>query len=87
MRTKLTDLVPADNTLPMDAALAWSRHDWEMQEAEQQRRLLDLATARRRTVRATPTTPVSLIKLEESSDDEWYRPTPPHSDPSQGSSR
>jgi hypothetical protein len=25
----LTDLVPADNALPMDVALAWSRQDWE----------------------------------------------------------
>jgi hypothetical protein len=41
----LNDLVPADNALPMDAALAWSRHDWEREEAEQQRHLLDLATA------------------------------------------
>jgi hypothetical protein len=30
---------------------------------------------------------VPLIKLEESSDDELYRPTPPHGDPGQGSSR
>jgi hypothetical protein len=25
----LADLVPADNSMPMDAALAWSRQDWE----------------------------------------------------------
>jgi hypothetical protein len=31
----LTDLVPADNALQMDAALAWSRHDYERHEAEQ----------------------------------------------------
>jgi hypothetical protein len=77
----------------MDAALAWSRQDWERQEAEQQRRLLDLAAARRRAVRATPTAstapvaPMPLIKLGESSDDELYRPTPPHGDPGHGSSR
>jgi hypothetical protein len=42
----LEDLVPADKAMPMDAALAWSRQDWEREEAEQQRRLLDLAVAR-----------------------------------------
>jgi hypothetical protein len=31
---------------------------------------------------------VPLIKLEDSSDDEWYRPTPPRlGDPGQGSCR
>jgi hypothetical protein len=25
----LKDLVPADHAMPMDAALAWSRQDWE----------------------------------------------------------
>jgi hypothetical protein len=30
----LEDLVPADNSMPMDAALAWSRQDWEREEAE-----------------------------------------------------
>jgi hypothetical protein len=25
----LADLVPVDNSMPMDAALAWSRQDWE----------------------------------------------------------
>jgi hypothetical protein len=39
----LEDLVPADNSMPMNAALAWFRQDWESEEAEQQRRLLDLA--------------------------------------------
>lgn len=92
----LSDLVPADNSLPMNAALEWSRRDWERQEAEQQRRMLDMATARQRIVRATahsaatnavPRT-VELIKLEESSDDDIYRPTPPRAgDPNQGSSR
>jgi hypothetical protein len=38
----LQDLVPANNALPMDAALAWSSQDWEREEAEQ---LLDLAAA------------------------------------------
>jgi hypothetical protein len=42
------DLVPADNSIPMDAVLAWSRQDWEREQAEQQRRLLDLAQERRR---------------------------------------
>ncbi|KAK1619467.1 hypothetical protein QYE76_024984 [Lolium multiflorum] len=74
----------------MDTVLTWSRQDWERKEAEQQRHLLDLAAVRRRDACATPTAPtapVSLIKLEESSDDEWYRPTPPHGDPGQGSNR
>jgi hypothetical protein len=74
----LQDLVPTDNALPMDAALAWSRQDWEREEAEQQRRLLDLAAARRRAAAAAPPARgAPLIKLEDSSDDEWYRPTPP----------
>jgi hypothetical protein len=42
----LEDLVPTNNSMPMDAALAWSRQDWERDEAEQQRRLLDLAAVR-----------------------------------------
>jgi hypothetical protein len=83
----LQDLVPADNALPMDAALAWSRQDWEREEAEQQRRLLDLAAARRRAA-AAPARGAPLIKLEDSSDDNWYQPTPPRlDDPGQGSSR
>jgi hypothetical protein len=79
----LNDIVPAGNALPMDATLAWSRQDWEG-EAEQQRRLLDLTAARRHA------TPAPLIKLEDSSDDEWYQPTssPPHlGDLGQGSRR
>jgi hypothetical protein len=31
----LEDLVPADNSMPMDAALAWSRQDWEREQAKQ----------------------------------------------------
>jgi hypothetical protein len=30
----LTDLVPADNSMLMDAALAWSMQDWEREQAE-----------------------------------------------------
>jgi hypothetical protein len=41
----LRDVVPAENSMPLDAALDWSRWDWEREEAEQQRRLLDLAAA------------------------------------------
>jgi hypothetical protein len=60
----LDDLVPADNSMSMDAALAWSRQDWEREQAEQQRRLLDLAQAyaanppeaRRSSSWRTPTT-------------------------------
>jgi hypothetical protein len=44
----LADLIPTDNSMPMDAVLAWSRQDWEREQAEQRRRLLDLAQARRR---------------------------------------
>jgi hypothetical protein len=40
--------------MSMDAALAWSRQDWEREEAEQQRWLLDLAAARRRVAAAEP---------------------------------
>jgi hypothetical protein len=42
----LVDLVPVENSMPMDAALAWSRQDWKREQAEQQRRLLDLALRR-----------------------------------------
>jgi hypothetical protein len=48
----LEDLVPADNAMPMDVALAWSRQDWEREEAEQQRWLLDLAAVQRRAAAA-----------------------------------
>jgi hypothetical protein len=83
----LADLVPADNSMPMDAALAWSRQDWEREQAEQQRRLLDLAAARRHTA-AQPARGAPVIKLEDSSDDDLYRPTPPRfGDAGQGSSR
>jgi hypothetical protein len=74
----------------MDATLAWSRQDWEREEAEQHRRLLDLAAAWCRAARATPAPGAPLIKLEDSSEDEWYRPTPSpprHGVPGQGSSR
>jgi hypothetical protein len=66
----LNNLIPADNALPMDAALAWSRQEWEREEVEQHRRLLEEAAARRRAK------PAPLIELEDSSDDEWYRPSP-----------
>jgi hypothetical protein len=74
----------------MDSALAWSRQDWEREEAEEQRRLLDLAGARRRATAApaAPARGAPLIKLEDSSDDKWYWLTPPClGDPGQGSSR
>jgi hypothetical protein len=31
----LRDVVPAENSMPLDAALDWSRQDWEREEAEQ----------------------------------------------------
>jgi hypothetical protein len=73
----------------MDAALAWSRQDWEREQAEQQRRLLDLAVARGRAdAAAQPARGAPVIKLEDSSDDDLYRPTPPRfGDAGQGSSR
>jgi hypothetical protein len=46
--------VPAENTMPLDAALEWSRREWEREEAEQQRRLLDLAAAEHRAAAALP---------------------------------
>jgi hypothetical protein len=72
----------------MDVVLAWSRKEWEMEEAEQQWRLLDLAAAQRHTAAAAPARGALLIKLEDSSVDEWYRPMPPRlGDPGKGSSR
>jgi hypothetical protein len=85
----LEDLVPADNSIPMDAALAWSRQDWDREQAEQQRRLLDLAAAERRAAAAAqPARGTPVVKLEDSSDNDLYRPTPPRfGDAGQGSSR
>jgi hypothetical protein len=61
----------------MDTALAWSRQVWEREEAEKQRRLLDLAAARcRAAAAAQPARGARVVKLEDSSDDDWYRPTP-----------
>jgi hypothetical protein len=73
----------------MDAALAWFRQDWEREQAEQSRRLLDLAQARcRAEAAAQPARGAPVVKLEDSSDDDLYRPTPPRfGDAGQGSSR
>jgi hypothetical protein len=74
----LADLVPVENSMPMDATLAWSMQDWEREQAEQQRRLLDLAQARRRAeAAALPARGAPVVKLEDSSDDDLYQPTPP----------
>jgi hypothetical protein len=75
--------------MPMDAALAWSRQDWEREQAEQQRRLLDRAQARRHAeAAALPVRGAPVVKLEDSSDDDLYRPMPPRfGDAGQGSSR
>jgi hypothetical protein len=51
IQRSLRDVVPAENTMPLDAALEWSRREWEREEREQQRRLLDLAAAGRRLLR------------------------------------
>jgi hypothetical protein len=74
--------------MPMDAALAWSRQDWEREQAEQRRRLLELAQARRRAEAAAQLARGALVvKLEESSDDDLNRPTPPRfGEAGQGSS-
>jgi hypothetical protein len=90
IKRSLCDIVPAENAMPLDAALEWSQREWEREEREQQRWLLDLAAAQRRADIATlprrGAPPV--VKLEESSDDELYRPTPPRfGDAGQGSSR
>jgi hypothetical protein len=45
IKRSLRDIVPAENTMPLDAALEWSRREREREEREQQRRLLDLAAA------------------------------------------
>jgi hypothetical protein len=67
------DVVPAKNSMPLDAALDWSRRDWEREEAEQQRRLLDLVAAQHRTATAAqPTRGASVVKLGDSSDDDLY---------------
>jgi hypothetical protein len=89
IRRSLRDVIPAENTMPLDAALEWSRREWEREEREQ-RRLLDLAAAQRRVAAATLSRRGAppVVKLEESSDDELYRPTPPRfGDAGQGSSR
>jgi hypothetical protein len=52
--------------------------------------LLDLVAARRRAARAAHASGTPLIKLEDSSDDEWYWPTlslPRLGHPGQGSSQ
>jgi hypothetical protein len=60
--------------MPMD----WSRQDWEREHAEQHRRLLDLVAVRRRAAAAAqPARDALVVKLEDSSNDDWYRPTPP----------
>jgi hypothetical protein len=74
----LRDVVPTENTMLLDAALEWSRRDWEREEAEQKWRLLDLAAAQRRAAAAMqPSRGAPVVKLEDSSDDDLYRPTPP----------
>jgi hypothetical protein len=62
-----------------DAALEWSRREWEQEEQEQQRWLLDLAAAQHRAAEAALARRGAppVVKLEESSDDELYRPTLP----------
>jgi hypothetical protein len=90
IKRSLRDVVPAENAMPLDGALEWSRREWEREEREQQRRLLDLAGAQHRAdAAALPRRGAPpVVKLEDSSDDELYRPTPPRfGDAGQGSSR
>jgi hypothetical protein len=90
IKQSLRDVIPAENTMLLDAALEWSPREWEREEQEQQWRLLDLAAAQcRATAAALPRRGAPpVVKLEESSDDELYRPTPPRfGDAGQGSSR
>jgi hypothetical protein len=65
--------------MPLDAALEWSQREWEREEREQRRWLLDLAAAQRCATAVTlPRCGMPPVdKLEESSDEELYRPTPP----------
>jgi hypothetical protein len=35
IQRSLHDIVPAENTMPLDAALEWSRREWEREEREQ----------------------------------------------------
>jgi hypothetical protein len=90
IKRSLRDVVPAKNAMLLNTALEWSRREWEREEREQQRRLLDLADAQCRADAATVPRRGAppVVKLEESSDDELYRPTPPRfGDAGQGSSR
>jgi hypothetical protein len=73
----LRDVIPTENSMPLDVALDWSKRDWEREEAEQQRRLLDLAAAQRHAAAVQPTRGALVVKLEDSSDDDLYRPTMP----------
>ncbi|KAK1604272.1 hypothetical protein QYE76_027945 [Lolium multiflorum] len=80
-----SDLAAEETARAEDAAVAEAIARQEREEAEQQRWLLDLAAAA-----AQPARGALLIKLEDSSEDEWYKPTssPPRlGDPGQGSSR
>jgi hypothetical protein len=74
IKQSLRDVVPAENAMPLDAALEWSRWEWER---EQQRRLPDLAAVGRHAAALPRRGMPPVVKLEESSDDELYRPTPP----------
>jgi hypothetical protein len=35
IKRSLRDVVPTENTMPLDAALEWSRREWEREEREQ----------------------------------------------------
>jgi hypothetical protein len=71
----LQDLVPADNAMPLDQACAWSREQWEKEEAERQARHLQDAARFRRPATPPSGAVVPVIDLE-ASDDELYKPSP-----------
>jgi hypothetical protein len=75
----LQDLVPAENSMPLDQACAWSREQWEKEEAERQARLLEDVARYRRPATPPSGVAVPVIDLEASddaSDDDWYKPSP-----------
>lgn len=75
MARSLQDLVPAENAMPLDKACAWSREQWEKEEAERQARLLE-DVARYRWP-ATPPSGAAIPVIDlDASDDDWYKPSP-----------
>jgi hypothetical protein len=77
------DLVPADNAMPMDAASQSCSREAGLGEGAggAAAAVLDLAQARRRAEAADlPARGTPVVKLEDSSNDDLYRPTTPRFD-------